>query len=268
MTPSPMNLADPSAASATEQISQQVGAALRTGDLPRAAALLAAAGSARDGDPELLYWSGVLACHSRAFTDGAHWFRQAVALAPRSALFQHNLGMGRYNRHLALAPTVESLRESLRQYERRLPVEMNVMDWLVLRRERDGNAEGQPLGLVGLTQINLHDRRADFNIGFPDDTPGRSLEAVLWVLHFAFSIMGLNKLTSAVYGDNPHSQRSTLALGFAPEGILKAHHRKADGAYIDIHLNGLLATAYASNARLGKLAARLGVPHPGASPRQ
>ena len=77
-------------------------------------------------------------------------------------------------------------------------------------------------------------------------------------MEFAFSKIGIHKLISYVYGDNPKSQRNTLHLGFQQEGLLKSHVvDPASGERLDLYINGCLSTEFFQNKTLMKLASRL-----------
>jgi len=73
-----------------------------------------------------------------------------------------------------------------------------------------------------------------------------------------FNDAGLNKLTSHVMINNPHSQRSTLALGFEQEGLRQAHFHLSDKeALMDSFENGLTVSAFRASPRLARLSQRL-----------
>jgi len=113
--------------------------------------------------------------------------------------------------------------------------------------------------LAELVDINLQNSRAELIVGFPDtQTFGISLEATLLAIEFAFSKIGIRKLVSYVYGDNPNAQRNTLHLGFQAEGLLRDHVLDAaSGECLDLHINGCLASDFFRNEIMLKLARRL-----------
>lgn len=58
--------------------------------------------------------------------------------------------------------------------------------------------------------------------------------------------------------NNPHSQRSTLALGFEQEGLSQAPFRLSDSeALMDCFENGLTVLAFRASPRLARLSQRL-----------
>lgn len=132
------------------------------------------------------------------------------------------------------------------------PIETRQIAWVV---EKDGS----PIGLAELVDINLNNSRAEIIVGFPDEQSfGISLEATLLVIEFAFSKVGIRKLVSYVYGDNPKAQKNTLHLGFQAEGLLREHVvDAASGESLDLHVNGCLASDFFRNKIIMKLANRL-----------
>lgn len=116
-------------------------------------------------------------------------------------------------------------------------------------------------GLASLVNISAVHRRAEFLMGVPSGRSGlRSMALVgaLLVMDFAFNRVGLNKLTSIVMADNAHSQKSTLSLGFTPEGLRAQHMRDREtGLWLDCHENGMTLDAFRTNQRLALLSMRL-----------
>lgn len=162
----------------------------------------------------------------------------------RNTRFQHHY-------HLFQDSSGEAIERDL-QSANRSPMETKRIIWVV---EKNGN----PAGLAELVDLNLNNSRAEMLIGFPEEQPfGISLEATLLVMEFAFSKIGIHKLISYVYGDNPKSQRNTLHLGFQQEGLLKSHVvDPSSGERLDLYINGCLSTGFFQNKTLMKLADRL-----------
>lgn len=119
----------------------------------------------------------------------------------------------------------------------------------------------RPIGLASLANIHAAHRRAEFLIGVPQGGAGlRSLALTgsLLALDFAFNRVGLNKLTTIVFADNPHSQKSTLSLGFEQEGFRRQHMRdRSSGRWLDCFDNGMTVQTFRSNQRLSTLSMRL-----------
>ena len=124
------------------------------------------------------------------------------------------------------------------------------LDWIVWRGD-------QPIGLTSLVDVDHENRRAELLVGLPQ--PGTSgpaaLQASLATLQFAFDRLGLHKVLSHVYGDNPMSQANTLHLGLRQEGLLR-DHLQVDGKALDLFVNGLLASEFRADARLQRLLRR------------
>ena len=127
----------------------------------------------------------------------------------------------------------------------RPPREVRRRDWLVQ------GPQGQALGLAALVDLDFDNARGELLIGLPGPAGAASygFQATLAVMDFAFERLGLAKLLSYVYADNPRAQANTLHLGFAQEGLLRAHVQTAEGR-LDLHLNGLLRQDYQHHALL------------------
>ena len=134
----------------------------------------------------------------------------------------------------------------------RPPLQSKKIEWVVEKL-------GKPIGLAALVDLNLNNSRAELLIGFPDAvSPLSSVEATLLVLEFAFSTVGLFKVYSYVYSDNPNGQKNTLSLGFKQEGVLRSHvkdpHLKER---LDLYANGCFQKEFFGNQALMKMALRL-----------
>ena len=119
----------------------------------------------------------------------------------------------------------------------------------------------QPLGLLSVVDLVSAHERAELLVGIKDPEHrgvGLSTEATLLALDVCFNHIGLQKLTSMVLATNPHSQRSTLGLGFVTEGYRQAHFRVPQtGEFVDCHDNGMTVSAFRQSTRLAKLSMRL-----------
>lgn len=162
----------------------------------------------------------------------------------RNTAFQH-----RY--HLFQAATPQAVECEVQDASRPCR-DSKKMAWVV---ERNGTA----IGLAELVEIDFHNLKAEILIGFPDAQPyGISLETSLLVMEFAYSKIGLRKLLSHVYSDNPQSQRNTLHLGFRQEGLLRSQViAPVSKAPLDLWINGCLAAEFFENAALMKMANKL-----------
>ncbi len=167
--------------------------------------------------------------------------------------FGDNEFMTHYHRFLANGASRTKLAEALREAARTLPWRSRSMDWVIHR-------QGAPIGLANLTDLDLHHRRAELQIGIPDAAQrhtGGGLEATLLVMDFAFNQARLNKLTSLVYEGNQRAQHNTLELGFKQEGFRPQHLRDRQGDYWGVFENGLTVMDFRANRRLAKLAQRV-----------
>jgi len=115
------------------------------------------------------------------------------------------------------------------------------------------------IGIISLANIMIAHRRAEFIIGIRGSIPiGSALRASLLLIDHGFRSLELQKITSIVLADNPHSQRSTLSLGFEQEGFRKAHLKDPiTGEFLDCYENGLLKNVFLNNSRLNQLRRRL-----------
>jgi len=119
----------------------------------------------------------------------------------------------------------------------------------------------RPIGLASLANVHAAHRRAEFLIGVPQGKAGLrslALTGALLAMDFAFNRVGLNKLTTIVFADNPHSQKSTLSLGFEQEGFRRQHMcDRSSGQWLDCFDNGMTVQAFRGNQRLSTLSLRL-----------
>lgn len=148
--------------------------------------------------------------------------------------------------HAFQQPSEAAIKEDLALWAQH-PLDSRQLVWLVERL--DG---AQPLGLVCLVDLIAQFARAELLVGFPGDVPNTvSLIATLLAMEHAFTQLGLDKLTSVVYGDNPHAQKSTLHLGFSSEGLLRSSVVKPGSKErTDVHVNGLLFDEFMNNGNL------------------
>ena len=123
------------------------------------------------------------------------------------------------------------------------------LHWTIMR------ADGQRVGMVSFVEVALRHRRAEFVVGVRDETPGLALEASLVALEFAFAVMRLHKVCSAVYGENDYALRSTVHLGFRREGTLRDQlFDPSSGQWVSLHLSALFKDDFhsAANQRLAQ----------------
>ncbi len=171
--------------------------------------------------------------------------------------------MNQYHRFMANSQARQGIGNALKQNPRYRVLKQKSVQWLIEQAISDSqeNPRYQPIGLASLAEIQLNHQRAEILIGFPESAyrgQGTPLIVMLLLLDFVFNRIGFNKLTSIVYGDNPYSQRSTLALGFSQEGFRPGQLRDLNtGTWLDIYDNGLLQSDFRKQARLARLSERL-----------
>ncbi len=91
--------------------------------------------------------------------------------------------------------------------------------------------EDRPLGITGLTELSVRDRRAVVGtwLGRAHWGSGANEESKALVLALAFRRLGLIRASALVNPANTRSVRALERLGFRHEGVLGAWHLHADG---------------------------------------
>lgn len=172
--------------------------------------------------------------------------------------------MNNYNRYVASSFRQSKSKRNTHHPDRLIVYKNNIIQWIIERVDplSPGETQYTPIGLASLAEIHWVHRRAEILIGFPNATKFNGtripLTAMLMILDFAFNRIGFNKLTSIVYADNVHAQKSTLALGFRQEGVLKNHlfDRKLN-RWISVYQNAMLIEEFGENTQLAKLSKKL-----------
>jgi len=124
------------------------------------------------------------------------------------------------------------------------------LDWIVL------DQNDKRVGLFAFVDIDWKNNRGEALIGFPvERSPAVSLKASVAAMDFAFRRLGLQKIVSYVYADNPEAQANTLHFGFVQEGLLRSHIQTELGR-CDIFVNGLTPSDFAANGLICSLARR------------
>jgi len=113
----------------------------------------------------------------------------------------------------------------------------------LLIAERDG---GRVIGLTGLSEFARRDRRAFVGTWLGRDAwgTGANRESKALILHLAFEVLGLHRVSAYA---NPNNGRSIAALqriGFTQEGVLRGWHLH-HGDYLDVALLGLMEPGWA-----------------------
>jgi RimJ/RimL family protein N-acetyltransferase len=97
-------------------------------------------------------------------------------------------------------------------------------------------ASGQSVGTIGLSRIDLVNRRAEYGvlIGEPGARgKGLAAEASRLLLAYAFETLGLRRVYLHVLARNADALRLYRRVGFQPEGVLRQHVRKGDD-FLDV----------------------------------
>ncbi|HLP80376.1 MAG TPA: GNAT family protein [Nitrosomonas sp.] len=118
----------------------------------------------------------------------------------------------------------------------------------------------KPIGLASLVDIQIAHRRADLLVGIPDHSERQRATAVamMLIMDLAFNEIGLHKLTSLVLANNPHSQRSTVAIGFTQEGLRRQHLCDPQTLqWLDCYENGIVVDDFRHNPIIARVSKRL-----------
>lgn len=106
------------------------------------------------------------------------------------------------------------------------------------------DADGEPMGVVNLTEINTASGEAHWGFYVRPGAPkGYGVRLGRLALAAAFGQLALSKLVGEVLASNEASLRFHRKLGFQNERILKAHHRDGDTVH-DVHVLSLTRAAW------------------------
>lgn len=112
--------------------------------------------------------------------------------------------------------------------------------------------ENQPLGIVGITAIDVLNSNCSWAFyASPDAPKGTGSRMEYLTLEYVFGVLKLQKLYCEVLAFNTPVIKLHQKFGFAVEGVLRKHHL-VEGAYVDIHRLGLLQAEW-DNMRLDML---------------
>lgn len=105
-------------------------------------------------------------------------------------------------------------------------------------------ADGEPMGVVNLTRIDLASGEAHWGFYVRPGAPkGSGIRLGRLALAEAFGPLALKKLIGEVLASNDASLRFHRKLGFEYERVLKEHHHDEAGAH-DVHVFGLTRAAW------------------------
>lgn len=136
------------------------------------------------------------------------------------------------------------LSKALNKFGAGAPAQLGLLQWIVCLR-------GDPVGLASLSSIDQRNSRAEFSIGIPGVPPaGVAYKASLMAMHFAYFMLGLNKLYAYVYADNRKARANITRLGFREEGILQDHFYLPLDGFVTVHGFGLTRHQAQENSAL------------------
>ena len=107
------------------------------------------------------------------------------------------------------------------------------------------HAEHGPIGVTGLSELSVRDRRATVGSWFGQRWwgSGANLESKALVAELAFGQLGLERLTAWANTRNGRSQAALERVGFHREGVLAGWHRHGDRIH-DVVVFGLVREAW------------------------
>jgi [ribosomal protein S5]-alanine N-acetyltransferase len=137
--------------------------------------------------------------------------------------------------HLPARYTLHDAREFILRSSRALKDGSKYNLCIVLR------SSGELIGGCGLDQIRFDHRNAHVGywIAHPHWRKGYASEAASLLISAGFRELGLHRIHTGVFPDNPRSMRVLRRLGFREEGRAR-EDRVVDGLYRDLVLFGLL----------------------------
>ena len=106
--------------------------------------------------------------------------------------------------------------------------------------------DGTPVGMTGLTSIDLVHRRAEFSLWIAKEYQkcGHGKKALELIIAFGFNELGLNSIWGESFDGNP-AMKMFESLGFVKEGVRRQFYFK-EGKFIDAHLFSLLRSDWKS----------------------
>jgi RimJ/RimL family protein N-acetyltransferase len=107
----------------------------------------------------------------------------------------------------------------------------------------ESHEHGTPIGMIGLYQIDLLNRKAEIGSTIVGDRSmwgkGIAKEMLELLLEYSFVDLGMNRLYSYAIAENIGSIRAKQKCGFQLEGTLRQDHY-ANGTYHDVVLLSIL----------------------------
>jgi len=151
--------------------------------------------------------------------------------------------------------SLSSLRASLAQKLETPPEQTGYLEMLIIHKLYGA------IGISFLADFSPIHRRAEFAVGLFDMEhrhASYALESGLLVGDLAFNRYNIQRVYAFVYGYNYHSQKTTIAAGFALEGIARKHiFNIVTNDFVDLHHFGMILEDFRNNQRLARLSQRL-----------
>lgn len=113
------------------------------------------------------------------------------------------------------------------------------LDLLVVHREHG------PIGVTGLVELSVRDRRAVVGTWFGRAFwgSGANAESKALIARLAFDHLGLDRVSAYADVDNGRSQAALAKAGFVREGVLRGWHRHGETVH-DVAMYGLLRSDF------------------------
>jgi ribosomal-protein-alanine N-acetyltransferase len=123
-------------------------------------------------------------------------------------------------------------------YLARLPAQRGRGEQLDLVVE---HLEAGPIGISGLAELSVRDRRATIGTWLGRDWwgTGANRECKALMCHIAFALCGLQRVGAYANVEHERSQRALERIGFRREGVLRSFHRHGGGS-LDVAVFSLL----------------------------
>ncbi|PZU95064.1 MAG: GNAT family N-acetyltransferase [Pseudanabaena sp.] len=151
--------------------------------------------------------------------------------------------------------SLSRLRESLAQKLETPPEQTGYLEMLIIHKIYG------PIGLTYLADFSPVHRRAEFAVGLFDPNHRQAsyaLESGLLVGDLSFNRYNIQRLYTYVYGYNDFSQKTTIAAGFALEGIARKHiFDESSKDFVDLYHFGMILEDFRNNQRLARFSQRL-----------
>ena len=121
-----------------------------------------------------------------------------------------------------------------------------LLDFLIV------HGEAGPIGVTGLSELAVRDRRATVGTWFGRDWwgSGANRESKALIAALAFRELGLDRLTAWANTRNGRSQVALERVGFRREGVLRGWHRHGDAVH-DVVVLGMVRADWEASPLAG-----------------